>query len=167
MKTLTISLSLLLPFVLFAHGDKEHTETSTPIQETQTSSASKLSAYKSINTEYLKKIQPIFEKKCFDCHGKVKNFPWYYVVPGVKQMIDYDIKEAKKHIDMSGNFPFISHESPLQDLQSLKEVAIENDMPPFRYLLGHWDAKLTDEEKQLLLEWSDQSILKLKGVRHE
>ncbi len=165
MKNSTLSLLFVLPLALFAHGDKEHTtDTKTlPIQN----SALKSDVYKTINTQYLKVIKPIFQKKCFDCHGKIEKYPWYYAVPGVKQMINYDIREAKKHIDMSTNFPFISHESPLQDLQSLKKVAIENDMPPFRYLLGHWDAKLTESEKQLLIRWSDESIAKLKGVRHE
>ncbi len=158
---------LYTPIILLAHGNKEHTKDTSSLEIKEPNVEKKLDAYNSINSEYIKNIKPIFEKKCFDCHGKIKKYPWYYSIPGVKQMIDYDIREAKEHIDMSINFPFRSHESPLQDLESLKEVAIEGDMPPFRYLLGHWDTRLSEDEKQTLIRWSDNSIAKLKGVRHE
>ena len=31
-------------------------------------------------------------------------------------------------------------------------------MPPLRYILGHWDAKLSDDEKKRLVKWSSESI---------
>jgi len=80
-------------------------------------------------------------------------------------MIEYDMKEAKKHLDMEKDFPFISHESPLEDLKSLKEVALEGDMPPFRYILGHWDASLTKDEKEKLIKWTQESIDKLEAKK--
>ena len=114
--------------------------------------------YSEINKTYLMDIKPIFEKKCFDCHADIKDIPWYYRIPGVKQMMDKDIREAKEHIDMRKDFPFISHESPLDDLKSIKKVGTEGGMPPLRYILANWDARLTDEEKKKLIEWADRSI---------
>lgn len=49
-----------------------------------------------INQEYLKTVKPIFQKSCFDCHGNTTVYPWYYKVPGVKQLIDNDIDEVKQ-----------------------------------------------------------------------
>ncbi len=71
------------------------------------------------------------------------------------------MSEAKKHLDMSKGFPFISHETPLKDLKSLREVIEENDMPPFQYVLGHWDSMLTKEEQKKLYQWVEESINKL------
>merc|ERR1711879_572953 len=89
--------------------------------------------YKKINEEYLENIKPIFEAKCFNCHSSTTSYPFYYKIPGVKNMIDKDIKEAKKHIDFSKDFPFISHETPINDLKSLNKIGQKGGMPPLRY----------------------------------
>ncbi len=151
----------IAPPLVLSHGDNEH-EQKTNVKKELSKDNNLLKAYKEINENYNKNIKPIFKKKCFDCHGLITQSPWYYKIPGVKQMIDYDIKEAKKHLDMSEDFPFISHETPLKDLESLKEVSMEDDMPPFRYIIGNWDARLDKKEKQAIIKWTEESILKLK-----
>ncbi len=114
--------------------------------------------YKKINADYLKDIKPIFETKCFNCHSNTINYPFYYKIPGVKTMIDKDIKEAKTHIDFSKDFPFISHETPINDLKSLKKIALEGGMPPLRYIVAHWDSKLSEKDKKAMLIWTNNAI---------
>lgn len=114
--------------------------------------------YKDINEDYLKNIKPIFQAKCFNCHSNKVTYPFYYKIPGVKNMIDKDIKEAKKHIDFSNDFPFISHETPMNDIKSLQKIAQEGGMPPLKYILGHWDSKLSDKDNEELLEWTKKAI---------
>jgi len=163
-KYIAIIVLALSPALLYAHGKVSHENETTKtkqdsIQDSiQSSPMMKTMIYSEINNTYITNVKPIFEKKCFDCHADMKNTPWYYKVPGVKQMIDKDIREAKEHIDMRKDFPFISHESPLDDLKSIKKIGIEGGMPPLRYILGHWDSKLTDIEKKKLVEWAGRSI---------
>ncbi len=172
----------LLPVVMiftslnvFGHGDvvhekKEVVKHDTSVSQTTLQSPKVLLkkddalniAYKEINTLYLQNIKPIFEKKCFDCHSDNQHFPWYYKIPGIKQMIDHDIKEAKKHMNMKQDFPFISHETPLKDLESIREIGEKGGMPHFRYIIGHWDSILTDNEKKNIILWTEKSILLLK-----
>ena len=114
--------------------------------------------YEKINEAYLKNIKSIFQAKCFNCHSSTTKYPFYYKIPGITQMIDKDIKEARKHIDFSNNFPFLSHETPINDMKSLKKIALEGGMPPFKYILGHWDSKLTEEDKKALLNWTEKAI---------
>lgn len=156
-------VGVIIPSSVFGHGDDHDDEMkSKEIVSNQT-----VHVYETINSEYVKSVKTIFEKKCFDCHGNTTQYPWYYKVPGIKQMIDYDVKEAKKHLDMSKNFPFISHTTPLKDLKSIKEVTEEGDMPPLRYVLGHWNSRLSESEKQSILTWSKASVVALIGVHHE
>jgi len=146
--------------LLFGHGDNKHVKTSS----SQTNLGIKIEENKKIedlniiNEAYVKDVKPIFKIKCFDCHGELKNFPWYYNIPGIKQLMDYDMKEAKKHIDMSKDFPFLSHETPLKDLKSLKETLEEDEMPPIQYVLGHWDSRLTEDEKKKVFTWIESSL---------
>ncbi len=159
-----VTITVFTPTWVFSHGGENHVK-SIVKKEPQTKSQdidTRKEAYQKINDAYLVDIKPIFEKKCFDCHGDLKKSPWYYKVPGIKQMIDYDMREAKEHIDMRKDFPFVSHESPLKDLKSIKEIGLEGGMPPLRYILGHWDARLSEAEKKSIVKWSSESIKRLQ-----
>ncbi len=106
-----------------------------------------------INTKYMEKIKPIFQNKCLPCHRGTTNFPWYHAIPGVKQLIDHDVKEAKERMDMSNDFPFKGHGAPKEDLKALTDEVQSGEMPPMRYRVMHWDSGLTKEEKQIILDW--------------
>lgn len=163
-KSMIITLSVLVPSIILGHGGSTHEGTKIlEVNSTKSINSNEdlQKIYQEINITYTQNVKPIFEKKCFDCHGKIEKYPWYYKLPGIKQLMDSDIKEAKKHLDMSKDFPFISHETPLKDLKSLREVIEENDMPPFQYVLGHWDSRLTKEEKKKLYQWVEDSLKKL------
>ncbi|MFA5426597.1 MAG: heme-binding domain-containing protein [Sulfurimonas sp.] len=169
-KPLTFKLSavsLLSVLLAFSLKLSAHEDNSADALKKETNVDKNLPIYELINSSYLADIKPILEKKCFDCHSNATKFPWYYKIPGFKQMIDYDIKKAKRHIDMSKDFPFISHNTPLKDLNSLREIIIENDMPPLRYVIAHWDSRLTKSEREAIVKWSDESISKLREFRYK
>ena len=164
-KSLMLTL-LIVPITVFAHGGKKHEEINATLTPVLVSIDKKQTAvFKAINKVYLKEVKPIFKVKCFDCHGTIESYPWYYKVPGIKQLMDWDMEESKEHLDMRKDFPFVSHESPLEDLKSLKEVIEEDDMPPIQYVLGHWDSYLTKLEKEKVYEWVDGSIKKLGDTK--
>ena len=144
-----------LPVLLFSHGNEKHEDKQQNKEVTPTKITSK---ELQVNKAYLKDIKPIFVVKCFDCHSNQPKYPAYYKIPGVQQLIDKDIKEAKKHIDFSKDFPFISHDTPLNDLKSLKQISLNGGMPPLRYILGHWDSKLSSDDKKKLLQWTNKAI---------
>lgn len=152
-----ISIFLISSQSLFSHGGEKHDEKVTKKVEVKENDVLKMK-YTKINETYQKDIKPIFEAKCFNCHSNTTNFPFYYKIPGVKSLIDNDIKEAKKHIDFSDDFPFISHETPINDIKSLRKVALEGGMPPLRYIVAHWDSKLSDENKKAMLDWTNQAL---------
>lgn len=159
-------LVLASPFTLLSHGGNTHENTETKTITIKTVASKKVD-YSSIAAAYQTDIKPIFKAKCFDCHSTQTVYPWYYKIPGVKQMIEYDIREAKKHLDMTQDFPFISHETPFKDLKSIQEEIEEDAMPPLKYLLGHWDARLTPAEKEKVSRWTTKSIQLLKGNINE
>ena len=118
--------------------------------------------YKLINSNYVINVKPIFKKSCFDCHSAQTNFPWYYKLPGVKQVIDSDIEEARKHLDFSNDFPFISHDMPIKDLESIEKSVSGGRMPPQKYLWLHSQKKLTTKEIEEVKKWVYQSLEALK-----
>jgi hypothetical protein len=106
-----------------------------------------------VNEQYLKAVKPIFQKKCFDCHGGTTIYPWYHQIPGVRQLLDHDIREARTDMDMSQDFPFLGKGSPTDYLGTIEDAMSDGSMPPFRYRIIHRDSKLTDGEKQTILQW--------------
>lgn len=144
-----ISLALLFSLNLYAHEGKKHMA----IKKDN----SKVHIQK-INQEYLKQVKPIFQNKCFNCHSSETKFPWYYKLPLVKEIVDSDIKEAKKHLDMSNDFPFDGHGSPVEDLRELEETVQKGDMPPLNYKIMHWGSSLTKKDKDKIMGWTKNSI---------
>lgn len=107
--------------------------------------------------ENFKLVKPIFEQACFDCHSTLTKYPWYHKVPGIKQLLDGDVKEGREHMDFTDGFPFASKKTPLEQLNRIKREVDDGDMPPLLYRLMHWSAWLNRAEKDSVIEWSDSS----------
>jgi len=106
-----------------------------------------------LRSEYRNKIEPIFHQKCFDCHSQLTVYPWYYKVPLVKQLIDSDIAEGLKHIDMTAGLPFKGHGSVEKDMEAIHKTIEKNSMPPWRYRIMHPENSLSEKEKILIIQW--------------
>ena len=162
------SLLILTPLILtggfvFAHNgeshghDENHHNPNSIVKEN----------LESINAEYLARVKPIFQKSCVDCHSGQTNYPWYSKIPGLKGLIQDDIKEARTHLDLSNDFPFSGHGTPRKDLEAIRDEINEGAMPPMRYSLMHPGSKLTDEEKKVVLNWVTSGLSKIPTQKDE
>lgn len=116
----------------------------------------------SINASYVKSVKALFDNKCGDCHGSNPVYPFYYRIPGSKQLIDHDISEAHEHLDIGSDFPFKGHGSIQDNFSAIREDVEGNEMPPWRYWIFHWNKRLTGDEKKVILQWVDDSERLLK-----
>lgn len=121
-------------------------------------------ALKAVGAAYEKNILPIFAAKCLMCHGVVPKFPLYAKVPPSSWLVRHDMEEAKEHMDMSFGFPFHGKDAktPMEALTEIAEVVRENEMPPLVYKIMHWHSSLSDEEKKIILSWTNQGMGQLK-----
>jgi hypothetical protein len=156
---LILLIGLYESILVFAHEKHQHEEETSPKIEASIPQE----ALNAMNHEYLERVRPIFKQKCFDCHSQYAHYPWYYAIPGLQQLLDHDMEEGKKHLDMSNDFPFKGHEdsTPLEDLEEIEKVIQKNKMPLFRYKLLHWNAWWSDEEKEAVLKWLQESQQKI------
>lgn len=167
MKSLS-KLKIILPTLLvlssmaFGHGDEDHSE---DVKEEGHSEmgASEIpeEVLDLVALEYEKSIKPVFQKKCYDCHGSGNEKPWYYIMPGARQLMDSDMEEAKEHMDMTNGFPFSGHGTPHDDLVSLRKTLKENTMPPKKYLIMHWGNSLSEKDKKIINKWITNSLTKI------
>lgn len=143
-----ILLSAFLSVPLWSHKGKTHALSSAKNPEAN---------LKKINAAYIQDVRPIFKKKCFDCHSTVERLPWYYKLPLARQLMDYDMREAKEHLDMRQDFPFAGHGIPLADLGEIEEVVEEGSMPPWYYRLVRRGSALSLEEIEKIKKWTQES----------
>ncbi|MFH2132949.1 MAG: heme-binding domain-containing protein, partial [bacterium] len=168
-------IGILIPLWVYAHGRDDHKKRENEIAEQQSEiqqiqqeidpavqMKQRMEDHlEVVNEAYQARVKGIFREKCMDCHGVPEAYPWYYKVPGIRQIIDDDIREAQKHLDMSDDFPFGGHGTPLSDLKALKAAMEDDTMPPFLYWMIHPDSRLDDEETDIILLWIEQSINQL------
>lgn len=163
-KILILFLFFLISNIVLGHGDKDHREPKASQKvkldedgfEIVSSGPSK-EILAQINKDYIKNVKKIFSNKCLACHGVNNSMPWYYSIPGPKQLMDHDMKEAKEHMDMSNDFPFGGHGSPIDDLDALKKTVDKGNMPPFQYKIIHWKSGLSGKEIKVIKKWIQES----------
>lgn len=155
---------LLVPLLLL--GACSEKDMKAPLVDKEASaSPARRAALAAVDAAYKRDLLPFVEPKCLDCHGQAKTMPAYYKIPGVKQLLDSDIAEARADLDMRGGFPFVSPRSTEKDLKELREVTEEGEMPPLIYKLMHRRSGLTAEEKAAVLRWVDESEKALAAAK--
>jgi hypothetical protein len=87
------------------------------------------------------------KRACFDCHSNETTWPWYSNVAPVSWLVYNDVVEGRSKLNFSD-----WNRGHQQSMGEISEVIQEGEMPPFQYLLMHPDAKLTDVEKQTLID---------------
>lgn len=98
-------------------------------------------------------VQAIFKKACYDCHSNHTNYPWYANVQPLAWWINHHVEEGKGEL----NFSEFATYKPKKARHKLEEVAAEVDeheMPLKSYTWIHAEAKLTNAERKLLMDWA-------------
>lgn len=93
------------------------------------------------------------QRACFDCHSNETVWPWYANIAPVSWLLSKDVVEGRDNMNFSE-----WNDGGSQDLDEIREVVLEGEMPPAQYLLMHPEARLTEAEKQALLDGLRNSI---------
>ncbi len=105
--------------------------------------------------EVPKTIDAKLKVSCYDCHSNNTYYPWYNKIQPVAWFLENHIDEAKEELDFSefGNYSTRKKKSKLKSIISQIK---ERDMPLTSYTLMHSDAKLSDTEREKIIEWMTQ-----------
>ena len=96
---------------------------------------------------------------CYDCHSHETQWPLYSRITPASWLVISDVNEGRRHLDLS-EWP----DDPARAAKKLDRINEEVDyrnMPPKKYTLLHPDARLTEEQRKQLMEWSDAASAKL------
>ncbi|MCA0427310.1 MAG: heme-binding domain-containing protein [Bacteroidetes bacterium] len=105
-------------------------------------------------------VKAILEKACFDCHSNKTNYRWYNDIPPVSLLLNNHVNEGKKELNFS-EFATYTAKRAKHKLEEIGEQIENGEMPMKPYLLTHEEAKLSDEEKALLITWSKNAMAEI------
>ena len=93
---------------------------------------------------------------CYDCHSNNTNYPWYTNIQPVGWWLNHHVNEGKEELNFS-EFERYSLKRKLRKLKEIKEQIEKDEMPISSYTLIHSEAKLSPEQKQLLIKWTEET----------
>jgi len=100
------------------------------------------------------RVNAILESSCYECHSTGGSAPWYAAVSptylaansarGVLNFSDWQTYDAQKRADQ---------------LKSIAQSVSGGSMPPGDYTALDHSARLSEEQKQILLTWASQPAI--------
>jgi len=97
-------------------------------------------------------VQQLLETSCYDCHSNNTNYPWYNKIQPVSWFLEHHIEEGKEELNFS-DFGSYSGRKQKSKLKSVISQIEDNKMPMPSYTVMHADAKLSEADKKLLINW--------------
>ena len=97
-------------------------------------------------------IANIIKNSCYDCHSNETEYPFYSNIQPVAWLLKNHIDEGRIELNFS---TFATYEPKRQahKLEEATEYVEQKKMPLESYILGHQDAKLTDEQRKQLADY--------------
>lgn len=93
------------------------------------------------------KTRELFMKACVDCHSFETKWPAYSNVAPISWIVYNHVVEGREHFNVSN----WGHQKKNEGEDAAEEVE-EGEMPLTSYLLVHPEAKLSENEKELLIQ---------------
>ncbi len=102
-------------------------------------------------------IKNILEKSCYDCHSNHTEYPWYFNFQPIAGWLAHHVEEGKNELNFS-EFDTYKLKRKIHKLKEVIEQVKEGEMPMNSYLIVHKDATLSEDQKNELVKWAEESI---------
>ena len=99
-------------------------------------------------------VTKIIQTSCADCHSNSTKYPWYSEIAPASWYLAQHVKEGKENLNFS-EWTTYNKDQQAHILKDIKEVLNEREMPLKSYLLIHKEAKLTENQYQILYDWAN------------
>jgi hypothetical protein len=117
-----------------------------PVDETKTMRAT---------AQLTPEVGAVFDRACNDCHSSKTDWPWYSRLAPVSWYLKNHVEEGRRELSFSewGTYP---RRKASVKLKEICDQVSEGEMPLKSYLLMHPAAKLSDADKKLICDWTEQ-----------
>lgn len=126
-------------------------QTNPPVVEAETLQAT---------TQLPENVGKILERSCNDCHSNQTVYPWYSRVAPFSWLLSEHIEDGRRHLNYSV-WATYDNKRKRKKLDETCEQVETGEMPHDQYLWLHGDAKLSEEDKRILCDWTEAEKAKL------
>ena len=105
-------------------------------------------------------IKALFTTSCYDCHSNNTNYPWYSKVSPISWYLYDHVKVGKEALNFSEWGTYTNNEK-ISQLVDIGETVSDGEMPLKSFLIIHKEAKLSEEEIQKILNWTEQEGMRI------
>lgn len=120
----------------------------------------------SIATKYEvpKEVGQILKVSCNDCHSNQTRYPYYANIQPVAWWLDHHVTDGKKHLNFSEftKMPIAIQNHKLEETVEMVEE-LEMPLPSYTYLGLHKEAKLSDDQRKIVIDWAKAQMDILKA----
>ncbi|MEJ5962966.1 heme-binding domain-containing protein [Pedobacter immunditicola] len=132
------------------------------IQPARNESGQELSTDISKTVSIPSNVGALLKTACYDCHSNNTNYPWYAKIQPGEWWLASHIKNGKKELNFS-EFGAYSSRRQQSKLKSIASQVEDGKMPLASYEFLHKNARLTNEQKGLIIHWALQTKDKLEN----
>jgi hypothetical protein len=100
-------------------------------------------------------VGTLLKNACYDCHSQAVKYPWYSYVAPVSWLIARDVNIGRQHLDF-GKWGELSKRKQIKALGEIAEEVEDGYMPMQIYIILHSEAKLSIDQRELIVTWSEQ-----------
>ena len=102
------------------------------------------------------KVLDVLKNSCYDCHSNNTRYPWYVNIQPFGWVLAGHIKNGKENLNLS-EFGTYSERKQANKLKSVKLRIKDGSMPLSSYTIMHVDARLSIEDKNLIMDWATKT----------
>ncbi|MHA8050501.1 heme-binding domain-containing protein [Aquirufa sp. ROCK-SH2] len=110
-------------------------------------------------------VDVVLKNACNDCHSNSTTYPWYSNIQPVGFWLDHHVNDGKRHLNFSTftKMPIAVQNHKLEEVIEQTEEK-EMPMPSYTYFGLHSYAKLSEEQRALIINWAKGEMAKLKAA---
>jgi hypothetical protein len=98
-------------------------------------------------------VKEILDRSCRDCHSNNTEWPWYTNVAPVSWWISDHVNEGRKQLNLS-EWGKLDRDRQDKKLRQICDEVEDGAMPLSSYLPLHPKAKLSEQDKKTLCDWT-------------
>lgn len=102
-------------------------------------------------------VAGLLKTSCYSCHSNETIYPWYSYVAPSSWLVAKDVREGREEL----NFSTWEENDMVKKLGLLDDISSEVEegrMPMSIYTLMHPSAKLTDEQREMIVSWAEDAM---------
>lgn len=97
-------------------------------------------------------VEGILQNACYDCHSNNTSYPWYSNIQPMAWLMARHIKNGKEKLNFS-NFGSNTTRKQISKLKEIINQVKDGEMPISSYKLMHKNARLSQANKTLIIDW--------------